>query len=103
VADAEEEARLEEENRLRLVAEEQARNVRWLEEQYGNLTNKEVVAAVVSRPDHVVAPLVMNMRLIAAIGQLEKRLKSTERLTWALVFLTFVLLVVTVALLLAGD
>jgi hypothetical protein len=44
------------------------------------------------------APLVMTMRLIAAIGSLEKRLRWTERLTWALVGLTVVLIGLTAIL-----
>ncbi len=98
MSEAEEQARLEEEDRLRRVADQRAFEVKRLEEEYASLTDEEVVSALVSMPDHVIAPIVMTMRLIAATEKLEKRLASTERLTWALVFLTVVLLAVTAVL-----
>lgn len=93
----------EEQERLQRVAADRAQKVARLRREYGDLTDEEVVSAVIPTSETEMAPLVMTMRLIAAIGRLEKRLKWTERLTWALVALTVVLIVLTAALLRSDE
>lgn len=95
----EEQERLAREEQERLAREAGTRrNVERYRQEYGSLTDEEVVAELVAMPDHVIAPAVMTHRLNTSIGELRKALRRAEILTWALVLLTVALLALTAVL-----
>lgn len=93
-----EDADAEEQERLARVAEDRARNVERLRGEYGSLSDEELIAGLIPTPEYVMVQVVMTMRLIAAIGGLQTALKRAEKLTWALVLLSFALLALTAVL-----
>lgn len=88
----------EERQRLARVAERRTRNVERYRQEWGALTDEEVIAELIPTADHVMAQVAMTHRLNTSIGDLRGALKRAERLTWALVLLSFGLLLVTAVL-----
>lgn len=83
-----------------------ARNVKRLREEYGHLSEEELIAQLIPTPDHITAPMEMQRRLILSNRELRHALdafaKSSTRAGWAPVAFTAVLVGLTIVLIVRG-
>lgn len=71
----------DEQTRLEAQRAQLSRSVERLRDEYGDLTDEELIAQLVPTPDHVTAPMELQRRHIVAIRELDSSIGRLEQTT----------------------